>query len=245
MPFQAVATQRLYEQVAGQVTDLVARGEFKPGDRLPPERDLAKVLGVSRPTVREAMIALEIAGLVEVRVGAGTFITDRAAAGNGAHRLDGTGASPLQAIAARRLVEPSIAALAARMADKDDLAGIAETFEMMRHSAGTPAHRAADRLFHTRVAAATKNEVLAAIVDGIWAELFTPMFERMGTRSGLVAQERSEILVQHEAVYRAIAARDGPAAAAAMDRHLAITEHILAEGEATEAEPHKSASVLA
>ena len=78
MPFQAVATQRLYEQVAGQVTDLVARGEFKPGDRLPPERDLAKILGVSRPTVREAMIALEIAGLVEVRVGAGTFVTEKA-----------------------------------------------------------------------------------------------------------------------------------------------------------------------
>src|SRR6478752_2735842 len=78
MPFQAVATQRLYEQVAGQVTDLVARGEFKPGDRLPPERDLAKLLGVSRPTVREAMIALEMAGLVEVRVGAGTFVTDKA-----------------------------------------------------------------------------------------------------------------------------------------------------------------------
>src|SRR5882672_9967450 len=78
MPFQAVATQRLYEQVAGQVTDLVARGEFKPGDRLPPERDLAKLLGVSRPTVREAMIALEIAGLVEVRVGAGAFVTDKA-----------------------------------------------------------------------------------------------------------------------------------------------------------------------
>ena len=234
MPFQAVATQRLYEQVAGQVTELVTRGEFKPGDRLPPERDLAKLLGVSRPTVREAMIALEIAGLVEVRVGAGAFITDRAAAANGTLRLDSTGASPLQAIAARRMIEPPIAALAARMADRDDLASVAETFEMMRHSAGTPAHRAADRLFHARIAAATKNEVLAAIVDNIWAELFTPMFERMGRRSGLVAQERSEILVQHEAVYRALAARDADAAADAMDRHLSITEHILAEGEASE-----------
>ena len=56
MPFQAVATQRLYEQVAGQVTELVTRGEFKPGDRLPPERDLAKVLGVSRPTVRRVVM---------------------------------------------------------------------------------------------------------------------------------------------------------------------------------------------
>src|SRR5258707_9736532 len=78
MPFQAVATQRLYEQVAGQVTELVARGEFKPGDRLPPERDLAKVLGVSRPTVREAMIALEMAGPGLGRDGAGTLVTPQA-----------------------------------------------------------------------------------------------------------------------------------------------------------------------
>src|SRR6185312_10296733 len=112
MPFQAVATQRLYEQVAGQVTELVARGEFKPGDRLPPERDLAKMLAVSRPTEREAMIALEIAGLVEVRGGAGTFVTDKARLVNGTstngtdisvHRLfEGVGSSPLELVAARR-----------------------------------------------------------------------------------------------------------------------------------------------
>jgi DNA-binding transcriptional MocR family regulator len=100
MPFQAVATQRLYEQVAGQVTDLVARGEFKPGDRLPPERDLAKLLGVSRPTVREAMIALEIAGLVEVRVGAGASSPTRRANGETHARLfEGVGSSPLELIA--------------------------------------------------------------------------------------------------------------------------------------------------
>src|SRR5258708_10066487 len=112
MPFRAVATQRLYEQVAGQVTELVARGEFKPGDRLPPERDLAKVLGVSRPTVREAMIALEIAGLVEVRVGAGTFVTDKASHNRAANsRLFArVGTSPLELIAARPAVEPQVTA---------------------------------------------------------------------------------------------------------------------------------------
>src|ERR1043165_909987 len=113
MPFQAVATQRLYEQVAGQVTELVTRGEFKPGDRLPPERDLAKLLGVSRPTVREAMIALEIAGLVEVRVGAGAFVTQKAknGAANGetnGRLFEGVGSSPLELIAARRAIEPEV-----------------------------------------------------------------------------------------------------------------------------------------
>src|SRR5437588_6010283 len=124
MPFQAVATQRLYEQVAGQVTDLVARGEFKPGDRLPPERDLAKLLGVSRPTVREAMIALEMAGLVEVRVGAGTFVTDKARQNNGTNgRLfEGAGSSPFELIAARRTIEPEVAALAAQLATPAEIA---------------------------------------------------------------------------------------------------------------------------
>ena len=127
MPFQAVATQRLYEQVAGQVTELVARGEFKPGDRLPPERDLAKVLGVSRPTVREAMIALEIAGLVEVRVGAGTFVTDKARTAPRGRLFEGVGSSPLELIAARRTIEPEVAALAAQLATQSEIAAIAET----------------------------------------------------------------------------------------------------------------------
>src|SRR6266566_1671418 len=137
MPFHAVATQRLYEQVAGQVTELVTRGEFKPGDRLPPERDLAKVLGVSRPTVREAMIALEIAGLVEVRVGAGAFVTDKAksnetASGATNGRLfEGAGSSPLELIAARRTIEPEVAALAAQYATPSEIAAIAETVSMI------------------------------------------------------------------------------------------------------------------
>jgi DNA-binding FadR family transcriptional regulator len=74
VPFQAVAAQRLYEQVAEQISALIAAGEFRPGDRLPPERDLARQLRVSRPVIREAMIALELAGSVEVRTGAGTYV---------------------------------------------------------------------------------------------------------------------------------------------------------------------------
>src|SRR6185312_9940165 len=168
MPFQAVATQRLYEQVAGQVTDLVARGEFKPGDRLPPERDLAKLLGVSRPTVREAMIALEMAGLVEVRVGAGTFVTDKAKQNgteNNGRLFEGAGSSPFELIAARRTIEPEVAALAARLATKDEIAAIAETVAMIAAAQDTPSHRAADHQFHVRIGLASHNNILAAIVD--------------------------------------------------------------------------------
>jgi DNA-binding FadR family transcriptional regulator len=245
MPFQAVATQRLYEQVAGQVTDLVARGEFKPGDRLPPERDLAKLLGVSRPTVREAMIALEIAGLVEVRVGAGAFVTDKAATnGAAAHNgrlFDGVGSSPLELIAARRTIEPEVAALAAQLATADEIAAIAETVTMIAAAGDTPAHRSADHKFHVRIALASHNAILTAIVDECWAEMYSPMFERMGAITGLIAarcspQQRDTTVAEHEAVYRAIAAHDPAAARAAMDAHLIGVEAILAGGEAAEKE---------
>jgi len=241
MPFQAVATQRLYEQVAGQVTDLVARGEFKPGDRLPPERDLAKLLGVSRPTVREAMIALEIAGLVEVRVGAGAFITEKAT--NGAnHRLfEGVGSSPLELIAARRTIEPEVAALAAQLATVEEIAAIAETVAMIAAAQDTPAHRAADHKFHVRIGHASHNNILTTIVDECWAEMYSPMFERMGAITGLIVsrcspQKRDVTVAEHEAVYRAIAARDPAAARAAMDAHLVGVEAILVGGDAAEKE---------
>ena len=76
MPIQAVDDRRLYRQIADQLTMLITSGEFRKGERLPSERDLAVQLGVSRPSVREALIALEIQGLVEVRVGAGIFLSD-------------------------------------------------------------------------------------------------------------------------------------------------------------------------
>ena len=248
MPFQAVATQRLYEQVAGQVTDLVARGEFKPGDRLPPERDLAKLLGVSRPTVREAMIALEMAGLVEVRVGAGTFVTDKAKNNGEANgRLfEGAGSSPLELIAARRTIEPEVAALAAQRATAGEIAAIAETIALIGAAPDTPQHRAADHLFHVRVGLASQNAVLTAIVDECWADMYSPMFERMGAITGLIEsrcspQQRDKTKLEHGDVYRAIAAHDPAAARAAMDRHLEGVERILHEGDALEAEILKPA----
>ena len=74
MPFQSIEPRRLYRQIAEQIRGLIRSGEFPPGARLPPERDLAKQLGVSRPSVREALIALEVEGLVEVRIGSGIYV---------------------------------------------------------------------------------------------------------------------------------------------------------------------------
>ena len=74
MPFHSIEPRRLYRQIADQIRGLIKSGEFPAGSRLPPERDLARQLGVSRPSVREALIALEVEGMVEVRIGSGIYV---------------------------------------------------------------------------------------------------------------------------------------------------------------------------
>src|SRR4029450_6571160 len=94
MPFQSIEPRRLYRQIADQIRELIRAGEFVAGARLPPERDLAKQLGVSRPSVLEALIALEVEGLVEVRIGSGIYVLgpgvkpegDEPSAGGGGRR---------------------------------------------------------------------------------------------------------------------------------------------------------------
>ena len=153
MPFQPVDSRRLYEQVADQIGGLVRRGEFTAGQRLPAERDLAKMLAVSRPVVREAMIALEIGGLIEVRTGSGAFVREKPAERG---ETVNTGQSPSDILNARMLIEGEIAALAASSSTAEDLAAMAaEVDDMVRdHEAGRPWH-AADLGFHLAIARAT------------------------------------------------------------------------------------------
>ncbi|MDH4062304.1 MAG: GntR family transcriptional regulator, partial [Aquincola sp.] len=105
MPLQVVEPKRLYRQIAEQLRALIKAGEFVPGSRLPPERDLATQLGVSRPSVREALIALEVEGRVEVRMGSGIYVTGAAPRAAVAASAFG----PFEIIRARQLVEAELA----------------------------------------------------------------------------------------------------------------------------------------
>jgi DNA-binding FadR family transcriptional regulator len=180
MPFQPVDNRRLYEQVADQIGGLVHKGEFLPGQRLPAERDLAKMLAVSRPVVREAMIALEIAGLIEVRTGSGAFVKEKPAE---AAEAVNTGHSPSDILNARMLIEGETAALSASRATPEDLVAIAEWVdEMVReHEAGRPWH-AADLGFHLAIARSTGNAALASVVERLWQEQHTPVFTLLSER---------------------------------------------------------------
>jgi len=228
MPFHPVESQRLYERVAQQIGDKVRAGEFAPGQRLPAERDLAKTLGVSRPVVREAMIALEIAGLVEVRTGSGAYVREQAPAEADVH----AGESPSDILNARSLIEGETAALAAERASDIDIDVIAAQIVIMEreHHAGRPWH-IADLDFHTAIARATGNAALAGVVERLWQTQHGAMFALLSERVNLT-ENWPATLNGHLAILAAIRARDGEAAKAAMRAHLEqVLEVLIGDGE--------------
>ncbi|HET8728887.1 MAG TPA: FadR/GntR family transcriptional regulator [Alphaproteobacteria bacterium] len=227
MPLHAIASQRLYQQVADQLGALIRNGEYLPGARLPPERDLARQLGVSRPVVREAMVALELAGLVEVRTGSGTYVQER-----GKARPPGdSGPGPFELLGARRLIEGEIAALAAREAAADALDAVRDAVGRLERGIAAGADsRADDRLFHARIAAATGNGVLTAIVEDLWDGMFQPLFEALSHHAGLPEHDRMT-LADHRAILDRLEARDPSGARAAMHAHLDHVAAILARAD--------------
>jgi len=233
MPIQPIESRRLYEQVADQIGDLIRGGEFRPGARLPAERDLAKTLGVSRPVVREAMIALEIAGLVEVRSGAGAFV--REPRGEPASRVN-AGDGPSDILTARMLIEGEIAALAAACASREAVATLAGFVDDMtrEHAAGRP-WDAADLGFHVGIALATANAALATVVERLWQEQHAPVFAILSERVRL-QENWPATLNGHKAILEAIREGRAEAARQAMRAHLRqVLDVVAGESSAPEA----------
>jgi len=224
MPIHAVEPRRLYRQIADQIAALIRQGEYRPGARLPPERDLARRLGVSRPSVREALIALEVEGIIDVRTGSGIYVrtSDAVNGAAGAPRQPGDLGEwgPLELMRARELVEGEVAALAARNARRTQIAAISSALAQMREEAGAGTiPRAGDEAFHTAVAQACGNEVLRDTVRGYWNARSGPLFERLGDYFENPASWGAA-LVEHGAVLEAIRSRDAASARLAMQAHL-------------------------
>lgn len=221
MPLQTVEPQRLYRKIAEQLRQAVATGEFAVGSRLPAERDLAKQLGVSRPSVREALIALEVEGVIEVRTGSGIYVlaqTKRKAARSKPDALSEWG--PLELMRARELVEGEVAALAARHAKKTDVQSIDSALQQMRDEVDAGQEpRQGDEAFHNAIARACGNEVLHDTVQGYWRARYGPMFERLGDHFETLPSWNAA-LAEHAEVLEAIRSRDAKAARDAMQKHL-------------------------
>ena len=190
------------------------------GDRLPTERELVRQLGVSRPVIREAMVALEIAGLVEVRSGSGVYVCGRPSQ---AGVIGGVALSaeiaPFDILAARLAVEGEVAAIAAENAGPEDLIEMAAAIEQMRVAEQTGrSTKPANERFHLALAAAAKNLILLKVLQVIWAEMPKrgPIWEKLDARRLM----RATRVVEHEAILRAVAARDPDEARAATRAHL-------------------------
>jgi DNA-binding FadR family transcriptional regulator len=201
---------------------LIRNGEFLAGSRLPPERDLAKQLGVSRPSVREALIALEVEGLVEVRIGSGIYVqpgTGRAADKPG-HVDGGATAGPFELLRARYVIEAETAALAAKSAKKNQVQAIEEALETMEHELQDDKQPlGGDRMFHMRIAEATGNGALVAVVDMLWEDRTGPLYKQLEHHYDSPKLWHTA-MAEHRAVLKAIAAKDAAGARAAMQRHL-------------------------
>ena len=218
MPLQAVESRRLYRQIADQLAALIERGEYAVGSRLPPERDLAKQLRVSRPSVREALIALEIEGKVEVRVGAGVFVV--APKPKAVMEPANEGEGPFELLGARRVVEGETAAWAAREAEDADIAEIrAAVDELANLKNDDHGCDPADRNFHLAIARATHNGPLLSVIVHLWDQGRGAMWRQM-EKHFETPTLRAATLRDHRAILKAIEAHDPRDARAAMHKHL-------------------------
>lgn len=212
--------RRQYRQVADQIQALVAARKLGPGQRLPSERELAEMLSVSRPSLREALIALDVEGHVEIRMGSGIYVGSTAGARAEADtpRLDAEG--PLELLRARRVIESAIAEEAAAHATPRSVARLDDNLREMAACLDDTAQAIRlDGAFHIEVASATGNAVLATLTAETFHKRMSPYFAQFSAyfenpRTWRLALE------EHGTVRDAIAAADPPAARDAMRHHL-------------------------
>lgn len=207
---------RLYRVVAGRIQQLIRDENILSGERLPSERDLATKLAVSRASLREALIALELGGVIEVRGGSGVYVSEPVEAES---KVPEAGPGPFEVLSARRLIEAEIAAIAARVATDSAIDAILRAVQEMEAShANKASNEQADRNFHLAIARATGNSALVGSLSYLWDQrghLWHRLKEHFQTE-----ELRQETLKDHRNIFEAIASHDAAAAKKAMRAHL-------------------------
>lgn len=215
--------RRLYQQIADQIRELITEGFFQVGDRLPAERDLAQQLGVSRPSLREALIALDVQGNVEIRGGSGVYVCaqrDRPSE----KAMPALGESPRELMQARAALESAVVILACAHGTREQVKKLRGIVSKMR--AETDRNRAPlelDRKFHMMLAEMSGNSVMGRVIAELFDERHSPISAKLSSRYEN-ARTWKAALKEHEAILRALDARDPIAAQAAMLSHLRASE---------------------
>ncbi len=211
-----------------QLISYVVNGTWKAGDRIPPERELCQQLGIARTSLREALKAMELIGMLDSRVGDGTFVCPRSEFLSRPllWAFTGTDHAELRDIMeAREFLERDLAGLAAERATGSEIRAIAQTVETMRKNVAMgESILMADMEFHLAIADAAHNEVLRNAV-----QLLRNLMKQWLVLKLLIPQVPARVLKQHEVIYQAIKNRDGAAAREAMWTHLEKTAHLVAQ----------------
>jgi GntR family transcriptional repressor for pyruvate dehydrogenase complex len=215
---------RLYQELARQLTAELEGGTYPVGSRLPAERELAVQYNVSRPTVREAIIALEVQGLVEVRIGSGAYVLRIP----GSADMPGFNITAFELTEARLLFEGEAAALAASQVTDAEIAEIAELVDAIARENLDPAGTdKADRAFHLAIARATRNTAIVETIENLWSLRYTSPEAALLHEKARTANVKP-VVDEHTAVLAALKARDPEAARAAMRLHLsAVLDSLL------------------
>jgi DNA-binding FadR family transcriptional regulator len=227
--------RRLYARISREIGRKIMAGVYPVGERLPAERVLAQTYGVSRPTVREAIIALEVDQLVEVRMGSGVFVT--ATVPKGGVRVE-PDMGPFELLEARRAIEGETCALAAQRISDDDLDQLRQLLTVMGdvRAENLESSEKADYAFHLCIARASQNGGLVASVDMLWkARDRSPQYQLMSAKAH--AAGVFPRLKEHVAILDALIAHDPARARQAMRRHISrVLEEFMAATEVHEIE---------
>jgi len=228
--FNKVKTKKVYMKIVEQVRDLIKEGRLKPGDKLPPEQVLAEEFGTSRPSVREALSALEILGITESRGGKGNFIKDNLnfPLYEQKFRELEEEESPFELLEARKVVETEIVGLTAKKATEEEIAAIQESLDKMKSAVtNIPEIMEFDREFHINVARAAHNSLLFSMMIYLADLLKEKLWINLKEKSWSIPGRPQKYFEEHNEILNAIKNKDSKRARNRMYDHLAGVERDL------------------
>ncbi|MDR6376322.1 FadR/GntR family transcriptional regulator [Paraburkholderia caledonica] len=219
MDLPTLKPERLYQRISSLIIGLIEDGTYEPGQALPAERDLARQLGVGRSSVREALIALEIAGRVEIRTGTGVFVRQLDASREQALVQDAA-FSVADLLSARAMIEGEIAALAAKNGTGKQRRLLTRIIgNLEAQSVNDAAFLEEDRRFHLLISEMTGNPLLTEVMTMLWNKRYSPVFTHL---EAFYADKQITLAMNadHRRIGEAILNRDARAAKTAMRAHL-------------------------
>lgn len=226
-----IKTKKIYEEIVEQIIKLIQEGQLKPGDKLPPERDLVKSFNVSRASIREALSALQIMGLLDVRTGEGTYICNAKSESGGApfHWVFPREKTITNEIfEVRKILEVQTAGFAAERATEEEILELGLIHETMKKDFTESGiiREELDYDFHYQILKSTHNRITASIIDTI-EEQFQMLNSIEKAKYHQDYHLAKQIIVEHQKIYYAIKMRDAVKSKASMLKHLSTIEKYL------------------